>query len=159
MLGVHGKKRVITDHFIYTRLLFKILNATSSHVFTYVNKCPTQRHLVWDIRQWLSVFSFIVITHTLFINRSINRCTFINVFNYLNYWCLLCNLVASLKTSHHLHCRPSLSRFPPAAAVLFCKQKLPNRLSITHDPKLHKHCILSDPLTSPRGRLTGFKHG
>jgi len=22
-----------------------------SQVFTYVNKCPTHRHLVWDIRQ------------------------------------------------------------------------------------------------------------
>ena len=37
---------------------------------------------------------------------------------------------------------------------LFCKQKLLNRLLITHDPRLRKHCILSDSLTPPRGRLT-----
>jgi len=42
VVGVHGKKRVI-----YTRPWFKPL----SHVFTYVNKCPTHRHLVWDISQ------------------------------------------------------------------------------------------------------------
>ena len=30
-----------------------------------------------------------------------------------------------------------------------------NHLSITHDPQLCKHCILSDPLTLPRGRFTG----
>ena len=47
----------------------------------------------------------------------------------------------------------SLSRFPRAVAVLFCKQKLLNRLSITHDHRLRTHCILSDPLTPPRGRL------
>jgi len=49
---------------IYTRPLF-------SHVFTYVNKCPTHRHLVWDISQSIK---FIVTTHKLFINRDINRC-------------------------------------------------------------------------------------
>ena len=47
--------------------------------------------------------------------------------------------------------------FPCAAADLNCKQKLLNRLSITRDPPLGKHCISSDPLTPPRGRLTGVK--
>ena len=28
-----------------------------------------------------------------------------------------------------------------------------NLLSITHDPRLRKHCISSDPLTSPRGEI------
>ena len=37
--------------------------------------------------------------------------------------------------------------------VLFCKQKLLNRLLITHDHRLRKHCILSDPLTTPRGKI------
>jgi len=35
------------------------------------------------------------------------------------------------------------------------KQKLLNRLSITHDPRLRKHCLSSDLL----GRLTGVKLG
>ena len=39
--------------------------------------------------------------------------------------------------------------------VMLCKQQLLNHLSITHDSGLRKHCILSDPLTPPRGRLTG----
>jgi len=43
--------------------------------------------------------------------------------------------------------------------VLIYKQKLLNRLLITHDPQLRKHCILSDPLTPPRGILTGDKLG
>jgi len=30
---------------------------------------------------------------------------------------------------------------------------------ITHDHPLRKRCKLSDPLTSPRGRLTGVKLG
>ena len=30
---------------------------------------------------------------------------------------------------------------------------------MTHAPRLRKHCILSDPLTLPRGRLTGVKLG
>jgi len=34
-----------------------------------------------------------------------------------------------------------------------------NRLLITHDHRLRKHCISSDPLTQPRGRLTGVKLG
>ena len=42
---------------------------------------------------------------------------------------------------------------------LFCKQKLLNRLPITHDPRLRKHCISSDPLTPPPGRLTSVKLG
>ena len=42
--------------------------------------------------------------------------------------------------------------------VLFCKQKLLNRLLITHSPLLGKHCILSDPLTRMT-RLTGVKLG
>ena len=33
-------------HYIHTRPLFKIFNATSFTGFTYVNKCPTHRHLV-----------------------------------------------------------------------------------------------------------------
>ena len=36
--------------------------------------------------------------------------------------------------------------------VLLSKQKLLNRLSITHDPRLRKHYISSDPLTPPRGK-------
>jgi len=32
-----------------------------------------------------------------------------------------------------------------------------NRLLITHDPRLRKHCTLSDPLTPPQGILTGVK--
>jgi len=59
----------------------------------------------------------------------------------------------SLKTS------PALLTIIITFSVLFCKQKLLNRLSITHDPRLHKHCILSDPLTPPQGRLTGVKLG
>ena len=55
--------------------------------------------------------------------------------------------------AHPLHCQPSLSRFPCAPTVLFCKQKLLNRLSITHDPRLRKHCILSDRLTLPQGKI------
>jgi len=61
----------------------------------------------------------------------------------------------SLKTSPAL--LTIIITFPCAAAVLFCKQKLLDHLSITHDPRLRKHCILSDPLTPPRGRLTGVK--
>jgi len=38
-------------------------------------------------------------------------------------------------------------------------QKLLNRLSITHDHPLRKHCTSSDPLTPPQGRLTGVKLG
>ena len=34
-----------------------------------------------------------------------------------------------------------------------CKQKLLNRLSITHDPGLRKHCISSDLLTLPQGKI------
>jgi len=45
------------------------------------------------------------------------------------------------------------------ATVLFSKQKLLNRLLITHDHRLLKHCISSNPLTPPRGRLTGVKLG
>ena len=59
-----GKKRVI-----YTKSL------TLSH--SYINKCPTHRHLVWTS---VSVFSFMVITHKLFINRGINRCTLVELF-------------------------------------------------------------------------------
>ena len=36
----------------------------------------------------------------------------------------------------------------------FCKEKFLNRLLITHDPRLCKHCITSDPLTLPQGKLT-----
>jgi len=34
---------------------------------------------------------------------------------------------------------------------------MPHRLLITHDPRLLKHCIWRDPLTTPKGRLTGVK--
>jgi len=34
-----------------------------------------------------------------------------------------------------------------------------NHLIITHDPRLRKHCISSDPLTLPQERLTGVKLG
>ena len=72
--GSTGKNpRYNGSRYIYTRPLFKIFNATSFTCFHYVNKCPTHRHLVWDI----SVFSFMVITHKLFINRGINRCMFV----------------------------------------------------------------------------------
>jgi len=37
--------------------------------------------------------------------------------------------------------------------------KLLYRLLITSDPRLRKHCILSDPLTPPQERLTGVKVG
>ena len=37
--------------------------------------------------------------------------------------------------------------------VLFCKQKLFNRLLITHDHPLGKHCISSDQLTLPQGKI------
>ena len=36
--------------YIYTRdRCSKSLMRPLSHVFTYVNKCPTHRHLAWDI--------------------------------------------------------------------------------------------------------------
>ena len=43
--------------------------------------------------------------------------------------------------------------------VFFCKPKLLNRQSITHKPQLPKHCISSDPWSTPQGRLTGVKLG
>ena len=39
------------------------------------------------------------------------------------------------------------------ATVLFCKQKLLYCLLITHDHPLRKHCISSDPLTLPQGKI------
>ena len=63
-------------------------------------------------------------------------------------------LMQSLKTSPAL-----LTIIITFSTVLFCKQKLLNSLSITHDPRLRKHCISSDPLTPPRGSLTGVKLG
>ena len=41
----------------------------------------------------------------------------------------------------------------------FYSVKLLNCLLITHDPRLRKHCISSDPLTPRQGRLTGVKLG
>ena len=32
-----------------------------------------------------------------------------------------------------------------------------NLLYLSHDPRLGKYCISSDPLTLPQGRLTGVK--
>jgi len=55
------------------------------------------------------------------------------------------------KTSKSMLIEYSISsHFPRAAVVLFCKQKL---LSVTHDPRLRKPCILSDPLTPPGGKI------
>ena len=47
----------------------KCLTRPLSQYFTYINKCPT--HLIWYGTS-VSVFSFIVITHKLFINHGIN---------------------------------------------------------------------------------------
>ena len=55
--------------------------------------------------------------------------------------------------NHHYHLFHVPRRFYSV------KQKLLNLLLITNDPQLHKHCILRDPLTPPRGRLTGVKRG
>jgi len=33
------------------------------------------------------------------------------------------------------------------------------RVAQSHAPRLRKHCISSDPLTPPQGRLTGVKLG
>jgi len=51
VVGVQGEKCVIMDRVIYMRPLFKISTRPLSQVFTYVNKCPTHNHLVWDISQ------------------------------------------------------------------------------------------------------------
>ena len=64
-----------------------------------------------------------------------------------------------MKYNAHIYCAGCGFDLPSAAVVLLCKQKLLNRLSITYDHRLRKHCILSDPLTLPRGRLTGVKLG
>ena len=76
VVRVHVKKtRYNGSHYTRDRCS-KSLTRPLSQVFTYVNKCPIHRHLVWDISY---VFSSIVITHKLFINRGINRCTCILV--------------------------------------------------------------------------------
>ena len=49
--------------------------------------------------------------------------------------------------NHHYHV------FHMPRRLKICKQKLLNRLSITHDPGLRKHCISSDPLTPTRGEI------
>jgi len=54
-----------------------------------------------------------------------------------------------MKTRLHVRKRSKNRR----SKVLFCKQKLLNRLLITHDHRLRKHCISSDPLTPPQGRI------
>ena len=44
---------------LYTRdHCSKSLTRPLSQVFTYVNKCPTHRHLVWDIRQCIQFYGY-----------------------------------------------------------------------------------------------------
>ena len=80
-----------------------------------------------------------------------------NAHIYCKAWYFLYVLMQSLKTS--LALLTIIITFSTYRGVLFYKQKLLNRLLITHDPRLRTHCISSDPLTPPRGRLTGVKLG
>ena len=80
-----------------------------------------------------------------------------NAHIYCKAWYFLYVLMQSLKTS--LALLTIIITFSTCRGVLFYKQKLLNRLLITHDPRLRTHCISSDPLTPPRGRLTGVKLG
>ena len=60
-LGPQDKICLLKDHDIYTRPLFKlikIVNATSLPGFQIHNKCPTHRHLVWDISQCIQFYSY-----------------------------------------------------------------------------------------------------
>ena len=82
-----------------------------------------------------------------------------------------CLNIINIKYNAHIYCKACvfffvqmqrLKTLPASLTIiitLFCKQKLLNRLLITHDHRLRKHCISSDPLTPPRGRLTGVKLG
>ena len=76
VVGVHVKKIcVITDCLMYTRPLFKlikIVNEASSPGFHIRKQMPHQPS--FGVGHQSVVVSFIVMTHLLFINRSINRC-------------------------------------------------------------------------------------
>jgi len=66
--------------------------------------------------------------------------------------------VMSVCQGSRLACTWTVSIFRTLTYMQY-KQKLLNHLSITHDHRLRKHCILSDPLTPSHGRLIGVKLG
>ena len=70
--AVHGKRTRV----IYMRPLFKIFNATSFTGF-HIRKTNAPPIIIW-YGATVSVFSFMVITHKLFINRGINRFTLVD---------------------------------------------------------------------------------
>ena len=74
-----------------------------------------------------------------------------------------CKRISTLKLVFFFVLMQNLKTSPALIIIiitfLFCKQKLLNCLSIIHDSRLYKHCVSSDPLTPPLGRLTGVKHG
>jgi len=59
VVGVHVKKICVITDCLITRdrcsNWLKSLTRPLYQVFTYVNKCPTNHHLVWDISQWYLV--------------------------------------------------------------------------------------------------------
>ena len=71
--GPRGKMGIITDLVIYTQPLYKLIRIVNSlhQVFTYVNKYLST--IIWNGTS-VSICGFIIITHELFINRSINGC-------------------------------------------------------------------------------------
>ena len=51
VIGVHGEKNAL-----YTR--DGCSKSITRSLFTYVNKCPTHRHLVWDISQCIQFYGY-----------------------------------------------------------------------------------------------------
>ena len=136
VVGVHGKKAVITDCVIYTQPLIKFIkmvNAVSFPGFHIHKQMPHPPSFGMG-RQSVYLVVCMVITHKIFINRIINRCMLVKWFTVIISFWYLKWFVLVTKTLLHtctFHWRPknsngaSTSTHPWQSDLLYCKGSNP----------------------------------